>query len=158
MGEFVHDLQDQKTGEILQVVGCDIRPFPEFDEDLRMNKPIIHIENSSIANLNLGSQIGAINASLQQISKGGESQSEFVHALQEFTEGVVSATLADAQKTEVVEALSTIAEQGAKKPEERSTGTLKALVAWIPGAIATAHHLTGLWDKFGPIITAHLGI
>jgi hypothetical protein len=32
------------------------------------------------------------------------------------------------------------------------------LVAWIPHAIATAAHLTALWDKFGPIIRAYLGI
>lgn len=158
MGEFVHELQDDKTQDILQVSGCDIRPFPEFDEDLRMNKPIIHIENSSIANLNLGSQVGTINASLQQMSKGNESQKELARALQEFTEAVMSATLADAQKKEVVEALSTIAEQAAKTPEERSTGVLKALVAWVPSAIATAHHLTALWDKFGPTIRTHLGL
>ena len=144
MGEFAHDLQDEKTKEVLSVLGCDIRAFPELDEDLRMNKPVIHIENSNIANLNLGSQIGTINASLQQMSDGNEPQKEFARALQEFTEAVVSATLADTQKKEVVEALSTIAEQAAKKPEERSTGILKALVAWVPTAIATTHHLTAL--------------
>jgi hypothetical protein len=158
MGEFVHELQDAKTEEILPVLGCDIRPFPELDEDLRMNKQIVHIENSNIANLNLGSQIGAINASLQQMSDGDEPQKEFARALQEFTEAVVSATLADDQKKEVVDALSTIAEQAAKKPEERSKGILKAVVAWVPTAIATAHHLTALWDKFGPLIRTHLGI
>jgi hypothetical protein len=158
MGEFVHQLQDERTEEVLPVLGCDIRPFPSLDEDLQVNRPTIHIENSTIANLNLGSQVGTINASVQQMSKGDESQQEFARALQELTEAVVSATLADAQKKEVVEALSTMAEQATKKPEERSTGILKALVAWIPSAIGTAHHLTALWDKFGPIIRTHLGV
>jgi len=57
-----------------------------------------------------------------------------------------------------VEALSTIAEQAEKKPEERSKGNLKALVAWIPQVIATAADLVTLWDKFGPIIKTHFGL
>lgn len=158
MGQFVHELQDENNQEIVNVCGCDIRPFPGFDEDLRMKSPIIHIENSSIANLNLGSQIGNINASLEQISEGGESQTEFAHVLKEFTQAVVSATLADANKKEVVEALSTIAEEATKKPDERSKGILKAIVAWIPHALGTAADLTTLWDKFGPTIKMHLGI
>jgi hypothetical protein len=159
MGEFVHEIQDDKTQEVVKVLGCDIRPFPELDEDLRyMNRPTIHIENSNVANLNFGSQIGTINAALQHISEGDQSQQEFAHALEEFTQAVVFAKLADDDKKEVVEALSTIAEQAAKKPEERSKGNLKAVVAWIPHAVSTAAHLTALWDKFGPIIKAHLGI
>ncbi len=158
LGEFVYELQDEKTKEVLSVSGSDVRPFPDFDEDLRMSKPTIHIEGSNIANLNLGSQIGTINASLEHISEGDESQKAFARALQQFTEAVVSANLADTEKKEVVEALSTVAEQAAKKPDERSHGLLKAVLAWIPTAIGTADHLTALWDKFGPIIMAHLRI
>jgi hypothetical protein len=157
MGEFLHEIEDQKNHELVKVLGCDIRPIPGFDEDLRMN-PTINIQNSNIANLNLGSQIGTINASLQQISQGDESQKQFADALQSFTDAVVAAALGDADKKEVVGALSTIADEATKKPEERSTGTLKAVVAWIPHAIATAAHLTAMWDKFGPVIRAHFGI
>jgi hypothetical protein len=157
-GDFVHELLVHKTQQVVRVLSCDMRPFPDLDEDLRGNLPMIHIENSNVANLNLGSQIGTINAAIQNISKGDESQREFARAVEEFTQAVVSEALSDADKRDVVEALSTIAEQGAKKPEERSKGTLKAVVAWIPTAIATVHHLTALWDKFGPIIKGYLGI
>jgi hypothetical protein len=119
---------------------------------------MIHIQDSNVANLNMGSQIGTINAALQVISKGDESRKEFARALEEFTQAVVAATLPDANKQEVVEAVSTIAEQAAKKPEERSKGTLKALVAWIPTAISAANNLVTLWDKIGPCIKGHLGI
>jgi hypothetical protein len=157
-GEFDHDVLLDKTQEVLRVSGCDIRPFPGFDEDLRGNRPMIHIQDSNVANLNMGSQIGTINAALQVISKGDESRKEFARALEEFTQAVVAATLSDANKQEVVEAVSTIAEQAAKKPEERSKGTLKALVAWIPTAISAANNLVTLWDKIGPCIKGHLGI
>ena len=119
---------------------------------------MIHIQDSNVANLNMGSQIGTINAAMQVISRGDESRKELAHALDEFTQAVVAATLSDANKQEVVEAVSTIAEQAAKKPEERSKGTLKALVAWIPTAISAANNLVTLWDKIGPSIKGHLGI
>ena len=156
--EFAHEVRDERTHEIVRVLGCDMRPFPNFDEDLRVKNPTIHIENSNIANLNLGSQIGTINASLEQISQGDEKQKEVARALQEFTQAVVAASLADSQKKEIVEALSTIAEQAAKKPEERSKGILKAVVGWIPHAVATAAYLTALWATYGPIIEAHFRV
>lgn len=158
LGEFVYELQDEKTQEVLRVLGCDIRPFPGFDEDLRMKSPTIHIENSNIANLNLGSQIGTINASLHRMSEGEQSQKDFALALQGFTQAVLSATLGDSEKQEIVGALSTISEEATRKPEERSTGTLKAVITWIPHALASAAHLTALWDRFAPSIRAYFGI
>lgn len=64
---------------------------------------MIHIQNSNIANLNLGSQIGTIDAALQSISRGDESQREFAQALEELTQAVVAQeTLPDTDKQEVV--------------------------------------------------------
>jgi hypothetical protein len=161
MGEFRHEIRFDQDGTTSGVMGCDLQAFPGIDEDLQMNRPIInlHVQDSNIANLNLGSQIGTINASLQTISDQGASEHEFAQVLKELTEAVVSQKdLPDPEKQEVVQALSTIAEQATKKPEQRSKVTLKALVSWIPTAISAAKGLSDLWDKFGPIIQAHLGL
>lgn len=158
MGEFAHQVLIDGETEARPVLGSDLQPLPELDEDLRGAQQVIHIESSNIANLNLGSQIGTINSALQVMSKGEQSQREFARALEEFTAAVLDSRLSDANKQEVVEALSTIAQQGTRKPEERTKGILKALVIWIPTAIATAVDLTKLWDKFGPAIKAYLGI
>jgi hypothetical protein len=117
----------------------------------------LNIQNSNIANLNLGSQVGTINAALEAISSGGSK--EFAQALKEFTEAVVSQqSLADANKREVVQALTTVAEEAPKKPSERSTGTLKAIMGYIPTAISSASQLTALWEKLGPTIKGYLGV
>jgi len=162
MGEFVHLVQVDGEQEARAVLGCDIQALPGLDEDLQgMNRPTVHlhIQNSNIANLNLGSQLGTINAALESISGQGSAQQEFVQALKQLTEAVVSQKgLPDREKQEIVQALSTIAEQATKKPEERSKGTLKAVVSWLPTAIAAASDLTTLWGKFGPIIRRYLGI
>lgn len=117
----------------------------------------LNIQNSNIANLNLGSQVGTINAALEAISSGGSK--EFAQALKEFTEAVVAQQgFDDANKREVVEALTAVAEQAPKKREERSTGTLKAIMGYIPTAISSAAQLTELWGKVGPTIKGYLGI
>ena len=49
------------------------------------------------------------------------------------------------------------AEQGAKRPEERSKGILRATFSWMPTAVSTAVQLSTLCDKYVPVIKAHLG-
>jgi hypothetical protein len=71
-----------------------------------------------------------------------------------FTKAALVSELPAAQKQEVVGALSTIADEAIKKPEERSTGTIKAIVAWIPIVIGTAGSLVTLWQAFGSSIKA----
>ena len=62
--------------------------------------PSVHIQNSAVANLNLGLQVGIINASLQQISEH-QSDAEFVRAMY-LTNAVVSASLANSAKQEIM--------------------------------------------------------
>jgi hypothetical protein len=159
MGEFVHELLEDKTQEVLQVLGCDIRPFPDSDEDLRGARPAIHIQNSNVANLNVGSQTGTISSNLQAISAGGNTQRDFAGALEQLTQAVASeSALQAAEKQEVIEAIATLSQEAAKKPEERSRGTLKALVTWLPTTIAAANNLVTLWDKLGPTVKGYFGI
>jgi hypothetical protein len=49
------------------------------------------------------------------------------------------------------------ADEAIKKPEERSTGTIKVIVAWIPIVIGTAGSLVTLWQAFGSSIKAFFG-
>jgi hypothetical protein len=162
MGEFRHYVKLDQDGQTISVYGCDLRGFPGMDDDLRLGQPStvhLHIANSSVANLNLGSQLGTINAALQSISgQQDASQQELVLALKQLTEAAVAETaLTDTDKQEIVQALSTLAEQAAKKPEERSRGPVRAVISWLPTAVASAADLTALWEKFGPTIKAFFG-
>lgn len=124
-------------------------------------QPVVHlnIHNSNIANLNLGSQVGTINAALQTISSEDGNQQEFANAIKELTEAIISQNeLKDDQKREAVQALSTVAAEAQKKPEERSTGTLKAIIAYIPTIISSVSQLESLWEKVGPTIRGYLGL
>jgi len=160
LGEFVHEVLVDGEKQPRRAIGCDLQPVPDFDEDLQgTSRSTIHIQNSNVANLNVGSQVGTINAAVQLMVGRGDAQ-QVARALEELTQAVLSsqATLPDVEKREIVEALTTIAEQAAKKPEERSKGTLRAVVAWLPTAISAASNLVSLWEKVGPTIRAYLGV
>lgn len=160
MGEYVHEVLVDGRQEIDKVLGCDLHAIPALDDDLRgTHRPTIHVQNSNVANLNLGSQVGTINAALQSISAGNAQQKELARALEQLTEAVLSeVALSAVLKQEIMDALSTIADEAAKKPEERKKGILRAAVSWLPTAISAANNLTTLWDHLGPIIKGHLGI
>jgi hypothetical protein len=161
MGEYAHEvILDGRPGMPQKVLGCDMRGVPALDADLQGRvSTTIHIQNSNVANLNLGSQVGTITANLQAISQGGDKQREFAQALEQLTNAVISeSVLKEDERREVVDAIAAITEEAAKNPEARSKITLKALVTWLPTAISSANGLLTLWDKVGPVIRGYLGI
>jgi hypothetical protein len=141
-------------------MGCNLEAAPEADEDLRESRPtvLLNIRDSSVANLNLGTQVGTISIALESISqRHSQADREFVGAIKQLTEAVVAQTaMADADKREILDVVSTLAEEGAKKPEQRSMGRLKSALAWLPPALAAASSLTNLWHTIGPVIRGYL--
>ena len=110
----------------------------------------INITNSTVGNINLGQQIGHIEAIAKTIaSKQGGDNQHFAEALRALTDAIKNAQeLKDTDKVEAAQALSEIAEQGNVEPQKRSHGKLKALLAGFPTLIAGAAHLTKLWETW----------
>jgi hypothetical protein len=109
------------------------------------------------ANINLGSQVGTINAALNVISQQG--QSEVASAIRELSNAVMCSTaIQDQQKQEALQVIADIVKQAETKPEARSNGTVKALIAGFPAIIGLAADVSTLWDNYAPIIRAFFGI
>jgi hypothetical protein len=116
----------------------------------------IHIQNANISNLNLGTQVGTINAALQLLSSEGQGHQALAQAIKQLTEAVVvDCQLNNNQKHEAVEALSVLA-------SEAKTGqvsvTAKALISWLPQLIGLSADLITLWDKVGPTVRGFFSI
>lgn len=159
LGEFVHEVLVDGESQSRRVLGSELQPLPDLDEDLRGKQPVINIHSSNVGNLNVGSQVGIINTNLQTMSKGGDAEQKFAQALEEITQAIVSeASLSENQKQEAMQAIATLSQEATKKPEERSKGTIKALVGWLPTVISTADGLVTLWNNLGPSIRGYLGI
>lgn len=117
----------------------------------------INLTVQNAANINLGSQVGTINAALNVISQQG--QSEVARAIKELSDAIVrSSAMQGGQKQEALQVIADIARQAEAKPEGRSIGTVRALLIGLPTMIGLAADVTALWDKYGPIIRAYFGI
>jgi|SRR5579859_4238401 len=128
--------------------------------DIRRDQTMnIHLHNSQVGNLNLGTQIGTITATVQSFFQGDDRHKEFAEALKQLTEAVLSEqSLREENQKEIVDMLSTLAEQAAKKPAERSRGTLKAVLLSLHSAVSDVTKLADLWQKYEPAFRHFLGM
>src|SRR5882724_233215 len=126
--------------------------FPEKKETMSYKREInVTIHNA--ANVNLGTQVGTINATLDIISEHAGSSQGIVQAIKELTDAVVqSAEVDDAKKQELLEVVEDIAKQAEAKPEERSPGRLKAMFAGLPTLLSVGKGLLDVWDRLSPAI------
>ena len=119
-------------------------------------KSIPHIAAENAASISFGSQIRTINASLAVIAKQGASN--VATGIEELIDAVgKSAELKEHEKSEVLAVIAEIAKQAEAKPEARSKGIVKALMAGFPAVIGKASDLMRAWDKCGPTLKGYFG-
>jgi hypothetical protein len=120
---------------------------------MEAERPHINIAIHSAANVNLGTQVGTINAALSVMSEQGESNQEVVKALKDLTDAVASnKQLQETEKQETLEVIEEITKQARSKPESRSLGKIKALVAGLHTLVAASTDLSALWTQYAPVI------
>lgn len=144
----------------LEIYFREQEAFPQTKkEDAPMPSPVqVNIQNANISNLNLGTQVGNINAALQVLSADSKDHQEFAEAIRQLTEAVVSDRhLGHDQKHEAVDALSTLAKE-AERGKGKPTVTAKGLLLLLPQLIGLSADMVTLWDKFGPTVRAFFGI
>lgn len=135
----------------LEILFRKQQAFP--NREFTTSPPHINVTIQNAANVNLGSQVGTINATLTAISDQSQAHFQIAAVLKELSEAVLlSRQIQDAQKDEALQVMTNIAKQAEAKPELRSLGTLKALIAGFPALIGMAADITTLWDKYAPII------
>ena len=140
----------------LEIVLHEQRAFPNAEPELPSLQ--LNIRNANISNLNLGSQVGTINAALQVLSTESAEHQALADALKRLTEAVAnSRDLEPGKKRDAVEALSTLASE-AETGKGKGSVTVRALIAWLPAALGTSADVITLWDKFGPTLRAFFGL
>lgn len=121
--------------------------------------PHLNVTIHSAANVNLGTQAGTINATLTAISGQSPAHQDVAVALKELSEAVLhNPQILDSQKQEALQVITDIVKQAEAKPEARSIGTLKAMLAGLPTVIGMAADLTALWEKCAPVVRHFFGI
>jgi hypothetical protein len=115
----------------------------------------ISITNSNVGNVNMGEQLGAVNASVQVLSaKPDQASKDMASALKDLTESVHKDTeLSPEQKKEALELLAEVANQSQVSPEKRSKGVIKGIVSALATVLTNAKTVSDLWVKWGATVS-----
>jgi hypothetical protein len=123
------------------------------------SKDRVNVTIHNAANVNLGSQVGTINATLNAVADQSQAHRELAAAIRELTNAILqSQNINNDDKQAAFQVISTLVKEAQVKPEERSTGTLKALIAGFPSIIGPAADITTLWMVYVPMIRSFFGI
>lgn len=126
-------------------------PKKEVTSEKSLQPVNITIHNA--ANVNLGLQIGTVNAALHAVSEQGESHKEIASVLKQFTHAVIEdKKIREEEKRETLEVVEDIAKEAKAKPESRSLAKLKVMVAGLHALVGTSNDLSELWSTYSPAV------
>ena len=102
-----------------------------------------YISNSTITNLNLGTVLGDLNASVQSLQNNGAPQ--IADIIQKLTSGISNSTaIKDADRKDLLENLALISNEVSSEPDKRKPGLLKASLSFMTVGLAAAIELVPL--------------
>lgn len=111
----------------------------------------IEVNDSNIGVLNTG-RIGEIDSAVGVLNSGGEDKG--AEAFQKFTEGLMSSSVDDKAKGQVLEILSVLSAEATAPVAERRKSAMRPLLADLANVCKGIDCLAGLYGIFAPAIEA----
>ncbi len=105
----------------------------------------INISNSTIANLNLGTVMGDLNGSIQQLRQ--EGRVDLSDALEKLSEASIgSAEVKDQVKKDLLEHVAFVSGEIALPEAKRKMGPVRSSIEALKSGLAVARELVSLWQ------------
>lgn len=109
-----------------------------------------NISNSTIANLNLGTVMGDLTASVQVLNQQG--QNDLAREIQALTEALASADIGNDQRRDLLEHLSVVSKEVALPPDQRKLAPLRLSINALQQGLTIAGQLVALWQPIEHIL------
>lgn len=107
------------------------------------DKTIFNVSNSTIANLNLGTVLGDLNASVQNLQSHGSQQ--IADTIGKLTTAISkSMQIRDADRKDLLENLALVSKEVLSQPDQRRSGLLKSSLGFVTTSLAAAKELIPL--------------
>ncbi len=117
----------------------------------------IHIERSTVGQLNLGDMIGDIETHLKSVS--GPSADDMSRVIKQLVEAVLGdAKLPEHAKRETIQNIELIAAAAAEPPAKRKLGPIKAVLTATGGLLAAGSSAMTIWEGSRPLLHRFFGI
>lgn len=116
--------------------------------------PVTINVGGSIGQLNVGETVRNLHTAIAGLGGGAD---DLRTALDALTAAVgADPDLADTQRAELLENVEFLVSAADAAPEHRKRGVIKAVLAQIGAAAATATQVYTAWQDWGPVIQQHL--
>lgn len=117
---------------------------------------VINIQSNTITSLNLGTVLGDMVTSIGSLEHSGHEQ--LAQAITRLTEAIARDESLGPERREMIESLSTIAEQATVPAEKRKLGVVKTLLNGLGASLRLGADTAKIWDVVGPQISGYFGV
>jgi hypothetical protein len=116
----------------------------------------IHLKDSQVGVLNLGSIVGNVEAHLAAVA--GPDADEVRRALETLAQAVVDdEALPDEQRQQLLESVDLLAQEAGAAPAQRRGSVIRTVLGGLAASLAAAGSLTEVWSAVGPSILHFFG-
>ena len=147
MANFMSEEWENATGHIVPAPRINLPQPPFAGGSISLSN--ISVANSTFGAINTGT-VQHLDAAVTLFKAKGEPK--LAEEIARFTEAVLESNeIADELKDSVLEQLKLLVAQAAAKPENRSPGISKSVLAGISRIVAGASTLHHLWEQLEPL-------
>jgi hypothetical protein len=126
---------------------------------MRMEEPReinIHLKDSQVGVLNLGSIMGNVQAHLAAVA--GPDADEARQALERLAQAILDEeALPDEQRQELLESVDLLAQEAGAAPAQRRGSVIRTVLGGLAASLAAAGSLTEVWSAVGPSLLHFFG-
>lgn len=126
---------------------------------MRMEEPReinIHLKDSQVGVLNLGSIVGNVQAHLAAVA--GPDADETRQALATLAQAVLDEeALPDEQRQQLLESVDLLAQEAGAAPAQRRGSVIRTVLGSLTASLAAAGSLTEVWSAVGPTLLHFFG-
>lgn len=112
----------------------------------------LNISNSTIGNLNLGTVVGNLTASVNALNQQG--QADLAREIKALAEALASTDIPNDQRRDLLEHLSVVSYEVTLPPDQRKPATLRLAIQALQKGLMIAGQLAPLWQPIEQILKA----
>lgn len=126
---------------------------------MRMEEPReinIHLKDSQVGVLNLGSIVGSVEAHLAAVA--GPDAEQARGALETLAQAILDEdALSDEQRQQLLESVDLLAQEAGAAPAQRRGSVIRTVLGGLAASLAAAGSLTEVWSAVGPALLHFFG-
>ena len=116
----------------------------------------VTLNNSAGAVVNVESLVGQIHINAQSIAEANNA--DLADAITKLANAINQSADLGNERADMLQNIEALSKEAAKPPHERVMGVVKSLYLGLASGLKIANDVATVWNHYGPLIAAHLGL